>query len=143
VLLQNRNCRYRACEEDSGKQGKIRSTQVLLFHSVSKENRFFIYIASKLYNEKKCKKNNDSSIVNFMPSRNKIKNKIGKKFVDTELAKIDSEKNTDREEVALHLLFVKVPQIHVNLQLLLQNLILFLQEFILNVVFVVVTTTQL
>jgi len=71
----------------------------------------------------------------FMPSRNKIKNKIGKKIVDTELTKIDSEKNTDREEVALHLLFFKVPQIHVNLQLLLQNLILFLQEFILNVVF--------
>jgi len=78
-----------------------------------------------------------------MLSRNKIKNKTGKKIVDTELAKIDSEKNTDREEVALHLLFVKVPQIHVNLQLLLQNLILFLQEFILNVVFVVVTTAQL
>ncbi len=78
-----------------------------------------------------------------MLSRNKIKNKTGKKIVDTELAKIDSEKNTDCEEVALHLLFVKVPQIHVNLQLLLQNLILFLQEFILNVVFVVVTTTQL
>ncbi len=80
----------------------------------------------------------------FMPSRNKIKNKTGKKIVDTELAKIDSEKNTDREEVALHLLFVKVPQIHVNLQLLLQNLILFLQEFILNVVvFVVETAAQL
>jgi hypothetical protein len=78
-----------------------------------------------------------------MPSRNKIKNKTGKKIVDTELAKIDSEKNTDREEVALHLLFVKVPQIHVNLQFLLQNLILFLQEFILNVVFVVVTAAQL
>jgi len=77
-----------------------------------------------------------------MPSRNKIKNKTGKKIIDTELAKIDNEKNTDREEVALHLMFVKVPQIHVNLQLLLQNLILFLQEFILNVVFVVVTTTQ-
>ncbi len=77
-----------------------------------------------------------------MPSRNKIKNKTGKKIIDTELAKIDSEKNTDREEVALHLMFVKVPQIHVNLQLLLQNLILFLQEFILNVVFVVVTTAQ-
>ncbi len=28
----------------------------------------------------------------FMPSRNKIKNKIGKKIVDTELAKIDSER---------------------------------------------------
>jgi hypothetical protein len=79
-----------------------------------------------------------------MPSRNKIKNKTGKKKkFDTELAKIDSEKNTDREEVALHLLFVKVPQIHVNLQLLLQNLILFLQEFILNLVFVVVTAAQL
>jgi hypothetical protein len=79
----------------------------------------------------------------FMPSRNKIKTKQEKKIkiiVDTELAKIDSEKNTDREEVALHLLFVKVPQIHVNLQLLLQNLILFLQEFILNVVFFVVET---
>jgi len=38
------------------------------------------------------------------------------------------------------LLFVKVPQIHVNLQLLLQNLILFLQEFILNVVVFVVET---
>jgi hypothetical protein len=79
----------------------------------------------------------------FMPSRNKIKNKTGKKIVHTELAKIDSEKNTDREEVALHLLFVKVPQIHVNLQLLLQNLILFLQEFILNVVIVVVSVAQL
>jgi hypothetical protein len=83
----------------------------------------------------------------FMPSRNKIKTKQEKKIkiiVDTELAKIDSEKNTDREEVALHLLFVKVPQIHVNLQLLLQNLILFLQEFILNVVvFVVETAAQL
>jgi len=79
----------------------------------------------------------------FMPSRNKIKNKTGKKIVDTELVKIDSEKNTDREEVALHLLFVKVPQIHVNLQLLLQNFILFLQEFILNVVFVVVIAAQL
>jgi hypothetical protein len=51
----------------------------------------------------------------FMPSWNKIKNKTRKKIVDTELAKIDSEQNTDREEVAFHLLFVKVPQIHVNL----------------------------
>jgi hypothetical protein len=84
----------------------------------------------------------------FMPSRNKIKTKQGKKkkkkLSTQSFAKIDSEKNTDREEVALHLLFVKVPQIHVNLQLLLQNLILFLQEFILNVVvFVVETAAQL
>ncbi len=50
---------------------------------------------------------------------------------------------TAKKSLYLHLLFVKVPQIHVNLQLLLQNLILFLQEFILNVVFVVVSAAQL
>ncbi len=56
MLLQNRNCRYRACEEDSGKQGKIRSTQVLLFHSVSKENRDCRYIACEVDNEKNGKR---------------------------------------------------------------------------------------
>jgi len=83
----NRNYRYRACEEDSGKQGKIRSTQVLLFHSVSKENKDCRYIACEVDNEKKWKKNNDSSIVISCHLETKLKTKQEKKLSTQSLRK--------------------------------------------------------
>ncbi len=110
-----------------------------MFHAVSKENRDCRYIDCEVDNESKWKKNNDSSTVISC----RLRTKQEKKNCQHRACEIDSEKDTHREEVALHLLFVKVPQIHVDLQLLLQNLILFLQEFILNVVFVAVTAAKL